>query len=118
MGISNFIRVGTDHFIWQKGFAFYRDELEVMSHQLETIASHDSSLEFCKKVEHFQNQMIVQRNNIDELNHEVNLYIEQLKQRVPVDLKQEVLHGKYQDFERVMNLLRHEFAEFLEEGVD
>jgi hypothetical protein len=116
MSLSNFTRVGTDHIIWQKGFSFYRDELEVMSLQLETLASRDSSIELCKQVEHFQNQLIVQRNNIDELNHEVNLYVEKLKQGVPVASEQVALHGKYQDFERVMNLLRHEFSEFVANG--
>lgn len=113
MGLSNFTRVGTNHIIWQKGFAFYRDELEVMSHQLEEITNRDSSVEFLQLVEHFQNQMIVQRNNIDELKHVVNLYVEQLKKGAADASQQVVLHQKYQDFERVMNLLRHEFAEFL-----
>lgn len=113
MSLSNFTRVGTNHIIWQRGFSFYRDELEIMSHQLAKIASHDTSVEFCKQVEHFQNQMIVQRNNIDELNHEVNLYIEQLGKEIPMEKQQADLHEKYQAFERVMNLLRHEFAEFL-----
>lgn len=113
MGLSNFTRVGTNHVIWQRGLSFYRDELEIMSHQLAKIASRDTSVEFCKQVEHFQNQMIVQRNNIDELRHEVNLYIEQLGKEIPLEYQQADLHEKYQAFERVMNLLRHEFAEFL-----
>ena len=117
MSFSNFTRVGTDHIIWQRGFAFYRDELEAMSHQLEGIANHDSSVEFLQQVEHFQNQIIVQRNNIDELKHEVNLYLEQLKQGPSIASQQEKLHEKYQDFERVMNLLRHEFAEFLAKSI-
>lgn len=113
MGLSNFTRVGTDHIIWQRGLAFYQDELEIMSHQLEKIASRDAPVEFCQQVEHFQNQMIVQRNNIDELKHEVNLYVGQLGKGITLLSQQADLHEKYQAFERVMNLLRHEFAEFL-----
>lgn len=113
MGLSNFTRVGTNHVIWQRGFSFYRDELDIMGHQLEKIASHEDAVEFCQQVEHFQNQIIVQRNNIDELKHEVNLYVEQLGKQISLLDQQADLHEKYQAFERVMNLLRHEFAEFL-----
>ena len=111
--MSNLTRVGTNHVIWQRGFSFYRDELEIMSYQLTKIASCNTSVDFCKQVEHFQNQLIVQRNNIDELNHEVNLYIEKLGKEISLEDQQADLHEKYQAFERVMNLLRHEFAEFL-----
>lgn len=116
MGLSNFIRVGTDHIIWQKGLAFYRDELQSMGDQLVKIASRDASVEFYQQIEHFQNQMIVQQNNIDELKHEVNLYIERLGKGTSLVEEQASLHERYQAFERVMNLLRHEFAEFMASG--
>ena len=73
-------------------------------------------------VEHFQNQFIVQRNNIDELKHEVNIYVSKLGTdaqqhggRMESNMLDEhaALHEKYEDFERVMNILRHEFNEYL-----
>nr|MBP6215751.1 hypothetical protein [Chitinophagaceae bacterium] len=73
-------------------------------------------------VEHFQNQFIVQRNNIDELKHEVNLYVEKLgkdaqqhggRMETAMIAEHTALHEKYEDFERVMNILRHEFNEYL-----
>ena len=117
MNNTNITRVGTNHIIWQKGFGFYSNELEIMKHRLEEIASRNTTFEVRQQIEHFQNQIIVQRNNIDELSHEVNLYIENLSRNLVKAEDQILLHGKYQDFERVMNLLRHEFDEFLTKGI-
>ena len=122
MTYTNIHRVGTDHLIWQKGFGFYRDELEIMGKRLAEIAAQNTSFEVRQEIEHFQNQLIVQRNNIDELKHEVNIYVEKLSKatkehqgRTDANMMEErvSLHGKYEDFERVMNVLRHEFDEFL-----
>ena len=122
MTYTNITRVGTDHLIWQKGFGFYRDELEIMGNRLQEIAARNNSFEVRQGIEHFQNQFIVQRNNIDELKHEVNVYVEKLNKdakehqgRTDTSMIEErvSLHGKYEDFERVMNVLRHEFNEFL-----
>ncbi len=122
MSYTAITRIGTDHTIWLKGFGFYKDELDIMESRLAEIASRNTTFEARQGVEHFQNQFIVQRNNIDELKHEVNLYVEKLG----VDAQQHggrmesnmvaghaALHEKYEDFERVMNILRHEFNEFL-----
>ena len=122
MSYTTITRIGTDHTIWQKGFGFYRDELEIMESRLTEIAKKNTAFEARQGVEHFQNQFIVQRNNIDELKHEVNIYVGKLN----ADAKQHggrmestmieehaSLHEKYEDFERVMNILRHEFNEYL-----
>lgn len=122
MSYTTITRIGTDHTIWQKGFGFYKDELEIMEARLSEIAEKNSSFEVRQGVEHFQNQFIVQRNNIDELKHEVNLYVEKLGKdahlhggRMESFMINEHadLHEKYENFERVMNILRHEFNEFL-----
>lgn len=122
MTYNHITRAGTDHLIWQEGFGFYRGELEIMNKRLQKIAARNFSFEVRQEIEHFQNQFIVQRNNIDELKHEVNIYVEKLSREskaVPkskeMGLTEEriSLHGKYEDLERVMNVLRHEFTKFL-----
>lgn len=122
MSYTTITRIGTDHTIWQKGFGFYKDELEIMEARLSEIAEKNSSFEVRQGVEHFQNQFIVQRNNIDELKHEVNLYVEKLGKDAHLHggrmeslmiNEHADLHEKYENFERVMNILRHEFNEFL-----
>ncbi len=122
MSYTTITRIGTDHTIWQKGFGFYKDELEIMESRLSEVASRNTTFEARQGVEHFQNQFIVQRNNIAELKHEVNLYVEKLGSdaqkhggRMETGMMSEhaELHEKYEDFERVMNVLRHEFNEYL-----
>ena len=122
MSYTTITRIGTDHTIWQKGFGFYKDELDIMEIRLADIASRNTSFEARQGIEHFQNQFIVQRNNIDELKHEVNIYMGKLGTdalqhggRMETSMLSEhaILHEKYEDFERVMNILRHEFNEFL-----
>lgn len=122
MSYTTITRIGTDHTIWQKGFGFYRDELDIMESRLSEIAGRNTSFEARQGVEHFQNQFIIQRNNIDELKHEVNIYVEQLgkeaqqhggRMETGMISTHAELHEKYEDFERVMNVLRHEFNEYL-----
>ena len=122
MSYTNITRIGTDHTIWQKGFGFYKDELDIMESRLSEVALKNTTFEARQGVEHFQNQFIVQRNNIDELKHEVILYVEKLgkdaqqhggRMETAMIAEHTALHEKYEDFERVMNILRHEFNEYL-----
>ena len=122
MSYTTITRIGTDHTIWQKGFGFYKDELDIMESRLTEIAKRNPTFQARQGVEHFQNQFIVQRNNIDELKHEVNIYVSKLGTdaqqhggRMESHMIDEhaTLHEKYEDFERVMNILRHEFNEYL-----
>ena len=122
MSYTNITRIGTDHTIWQKGFGFYKDELDIMESRLSEVALKNTTFEARQGVEHFQNQFIVQRNNIDELKHEVNLYVEKLgkdaqqhggRMETAMIAEHTALHEKYEDFERVMNILRHELTEYL-----
>ena len=73
-------------------------------------------------VEHFQNQFIVQRNNSDELNHEINLYVQKLGEDAQhhaghigtyLVVEHDQLQDKYENLERIMNGLRHEFKDYL-----
>lgn len=38
MSYTTITRIGTDHTIWQKGFGFYKDELDIMESRLTEIA--------------------------------------------------------------------------------
>jgi hypothetical protein len=93
-----------------------------MDSRLAEIAAKNSSFEARQGIEHFQNQFIIQKNNMYELNHEINLYVQKLgddsklhQGRVEAGKIEEhnVLQEKYEVFEKVMNGLRHEFNDFL-----
>ncbi|MEQ1677895.1 MAG: hypothetical protein ABL876_14390 [Chitinophagaceae bacterium] len=122
MTYTSISQTGNDHSFWRKGLEFYADEIEIMTSRLGEIASKNSNFEARQGIEHFQNQFIVQRNNRDELRHEINLYVEKLGTdvrqhggHVNTDLVSEhgILQDKYETFEKVMNGLRHEFNDFL-----
>jgi hypothetical protein len=72
-------------------------------------------------VEHFQNQFIIQRNNIDELIHAIksneNLLVKEVEQNpVAVDRRKTAYHEIEKDmvesFEKNFNELRKEFILF------
>lgn len=122
MTYTSITHTGNDHSFWRKGLEFYADEIEIMESRLGEIAAKNNTFEARQGIEHFQNQFIVQRNNMDELNHEVNLYVgklgvdaQQHAGRVEAHMIEDhkVLQDKYETFEKIMNGLRHEFNDFV-----
>ena len=61
-----------ENFEWLDKLFFYKDEITIMQKRLEEIAKKNSSKDVLAEVEHFQNQLIVQKNNIDTIKHEIN----------------------------------------------
>lgn len=107
---------------WAKKIAFYKDEIKIMNERIAEVASKNSSKDVLSKVEHFQNQLIVQKNNMDEINHLINLSEDQLVKNVnknptAVDHRKVSDHteerNKIVQFERVFNELRKELNVFI-----
>ena len=74
------------------------------------------------EVEHFQNQFIVQRNNIDELRHSIKEHenVVAADARVHAGKMESSHSGRHAElkdqvvsFEKIFNELRHEFNSFL-----
>src|SRR5687767_1967627 len=61
-----------EHVEWLTKLSFYKDGLKIMKGRLEEIAQKNTSKDVLAQVEHFQNQFIVQNQNIDQLKHAVN----------------------------------------------
>lgn len=106
---------------WISKLEFYKDDINIMKGRLEEIASKNSSNDALAEVERFQNQLIIQRNNIDNISHEVKLNEEALLAEVksnPVaaDHRSMEYHAKEQDmvlsFEKNFNDLRSDFNRF------
>lgn len=101
---------------------FYDEDLDMLENRLVEIVKKNNTHDAMAGVEHFQNQFIVQRNNIDELKHSINEHagrvafeaghhagkMEAARVNEHDRLKEEVL-----GFEKVINELRHEFNLFL-----
>lgn len=56
---------------WLKRLDFYKEEITILKERLDEVTKKNNASDFLKDVEHFQNQFIVQRNNIDELAHSI-----------------------------------------------
>ncbi len=105
---------------WLNKLLFYQDEIHVMEHHLEEIVSKNTSKEILAKVEHFQNQLIIQKNTIDTLKHEVNISEDELmssitknefavdhrsiKDHIETRLKVEVFEKIFKDLKTELNL--------------
>jgi hypothetical protein len=92
-----------------------------MKGRLGEIASKNNQQDVLVQVEHFQNQLIVQKNNIDELAHTIkvdenSLEKEVNKNPVAVDHREMPSHSKEKEavdaFEKNFNELRAEFKTF------
>ncbi len=106
---------------WLKKLDFYKDEITILKGRLEELAQKNNAQEVLAEVEHFQNQFIIQRNNIDEIAHKVReneqSLLEEIKSNpVAVDHRKMEYHAAEQDlvnsFEKVFNEVREDFNKF------
>jgi len=63
---------GTDHHQWLRSLQFYKEEFKILDNRLQEILQRNNGRETMALAEHFQNQFIIQRNNIDELKHHIH----------------------------------------------
>jgi hypothetical protein len=122
MSFTNIAQVNTEHTEWIKGLAFYKDEMHILENRLLEVAAKNTVFEARQGIEHFQNQFVVQRNNIDELKHKIKEHMSAFT-KLPEMLEEVVenerladhenLRDEYQTFEKVIRELRLEFNVFL-----
>jgi hypothetical protein len=58
---------------WANNLSFYKDEIKVMENRLGEIATKNTSKDILAQVEHFQNQLIIQKDQISKISHDLNL---------------------------------------------
>ena len=107
---------------WISDLAFYKDGLKVMGKRLEEIVSKNTSKEILAQAEHFQNQFIIQKDQIDQINHIINLDNDLIekeinKNNVAVDRRSiedhTALREQMKSFENIYKSLKVEFNTFL-----
>jgi hypothetical protein len=57
---------------WLRSLDFYKQELGVLKDRLTEIGGKNTSKDIGAQVEHFENRMAVQRDQIDNLIHNIN----------------------------------------------
>lgn len=100
---------------------FYKQDILILRRRLEEIAADNTGHEVAVKVEYFQNQFLIQSNNIDELKHNLNQNLAKVEEQVKASagfLDQSVaaenseIYSQYLSLEKVINEIRHEFNSF------
>ena len=122
MSYSNSSEIGTQHAEWLRTLEFYKQEIGILKNRLTELAGRNTHPDVMAGIEHFQNQFIVQRNNIDEYHHAVNEHIVRVKHDIKhhankVDNTVLTEHKKLSEgmaqLEKVINELRQDFNAFL-----
>jgi hypothetical protein len=122
MNYTSVAHCGNDHQEWIKAIDFYEDDLDLLEGRLVEIVKKNNVHDAMAGVEHFQNQFIVQRNNIDELRHSIREHDgwvagEAKEHAGRMDSRHNGEHAQLKDqvdsFGKIFNELRHEFNIFL-----
>ena len=110
-----------EHSQWLNILSFYADDILIMQKRIEEIARKNNAKEVNLKIEHFQNQLIIQKNNMDEIKHTIkqderHLQAEVLKNETAVDHRKVEDHAQEREdlkaFENNFNKLRKELNVF------
>ena len=113
-----------EHTQWLNKLSFYVDEISIMQKRIEEIAQKNTSKEVKVQLEHFQNQLLIQRNNTDTLKHHIKhdeklLNDNVIQNEIAVDHRKTEDHAKEREdveiFETNFNKLRKELNLFLAE---
>lgn len=113
--------VHQEHAEWISKLNFYKDDVKIFNTRLEEIVSKNNGVEVLAEVEKFQNQFIIQRNNIDEIAHiitldEVEIQNEVKANPVAVDHRKVGDQSEHRDlvatFEKNFTELRAEYNKF------
>lgn len=111
-----------EHTQWLNNLTFYKDEMAIMQNRIAEVATKNNSQDVLKQIEHFQNQLIIQKEQMDILSHEIRehesgLVNEVKKNEVAVDHRKMPDHNKHREgvaaFEKIFNDLRKELNQFL-----
>ena len=107
---------------WSNKLDFYKADIKIHQNRLQEIASKNNRKEVLAGVEKFQNQLIIHRNTIDEIQHKVTISEDKLQgeiRREPVatDHRKTEYHAEVKEemeiFEKVFKELREEFNRFV-----
>jgi chromosome segregation ATPase len=70
------------HKEWANKLNFYRDDIKSLEKRVEEIASKYTATEVLSMIEHFQNQIKIQRNEMDILMHDINAEEKELQENI------------------------------------
>lgn len=111
-----------EHKTWLNKLLFYKDELKIMDNRILEVAKKNTSKEVQTLADHFNNQLIIQKEQIDILTHDIKSHESFLNARVidnheSIDNDNFLDHKKHREsiaiFEKLFKDLREELIDFL-----
>jgi hypothetical protein len=112
-----------EHEMWLSETAFYGDQLKIYQKRLDEISKRNNMPDVAKEIDHFQNQFIIQKEQMDILDHEVRMHEQWLTTFAkdhPVALEHRYfgehteIFDKMETFKRLFQELREEFYGFMQ----
>jgi hypothetical protein len=122
MQTINVKHISREHADWSASLGFYKDELAVFTRRLTEVAEKNTAIEITKNVEHFQNQFLLQAENIDILQHDINIHVSKLAREAQshaghINQEEQITHDKLKERfgaqESIFIALKEEFMKFL-----
>ena len=111
-----------EHKTWLNKLLFYNDELKIMDKRILEVAKKNTSSEVRSLADHFINQLIIQKEQIDILSHDINSH-EIFLEAATLDNPNSIDHERFSDhkkhresiatFEKLFKELREELIDFL-----
>lgn len=63
-----------EHEVWSNQLEFCKDEIEFFKKRLGEVSVRYTDKDILKRLEHFQNQFIIQRDEIDRFLHDIHVH--------------------------------------------
>ena len=111
-----------EHDTWQDRLRFYKDEISHFNQHLGKLAIAGGKQDRMASVEHFQNQFIIQKEQLDILNHGVNeheQFLARFAEAHPVAIDHQLFANhnsmldKIDTYKKLYTALKNEFNRFL-----
>lgn len=111
-----------DHIEWSKALDFYIDDLRILQNRLSEVSIKNTGSSVKMEVEKFQNQFVIQKNEIEILKHKIGLTEDQVENNVlanPIASdhrkmdQNKALIGRMHTFQKLFAEMKAEFNDFI-----
>lgn len=115
-----------EHLEWLNKLDFYKDDIAILKRRIEEVASKNTGHDVMAMIEHFQNQLIIQRNELDEFRHAIKEHEIELEAAVksnPTATNRQrlsddpMLRTRMERYETIFNEMRMELYRFLSKSL-
>lgn len=107
---------------WKSTLGLYKDELAIFKNRITEVAGKYTDMEVMKQIEHFQNQLLIQTENVDTLKHDINenlkLMAGEMHEKAGHVSQEQIsanarLEERFESQKMVFNDLKNELMQFL-----